>query len=68
MNKRIRTKAKQRLIDSLKVKKRKGLMVNSRFGTDLDKHIRCKCRKLFGMKKLHMVRSRCKTEVIARGL
>lgn len=37
---------------------------------ELDKHIRCKCRKLWGIRLFRnkAVCKRCKTEVKARGL
>ena len=34
---------------------------------DLEKHIRCKCRKYWGMRNHKRNCKRCKTEVIARG-
>ena len=34
---------------------------------DLEKHIRCECRKYWGMKNHKRKCKRCKTEVIARG-
>ena len=35
--------------------------------TDLDKHIRCKCRKYYGMRNFNRGCKRCKSKVIARG-
>ena len=35
--------------------------------SDLDKHIRCKCRKYWGIRNHKRKCKRCKTEVIARG-
>ena len=34
---------------------------------ELEKHIRCKCRKYWGMRNHKRKCKRCKTEVIARG-
>ena len=34
---------------------------------DLEKHIRCKCGKFWGMRNHKRTCKRCKTEVIARG-
>ena len=34
---------------------------------DLEKHIRCKCRKYWGMRNHKRKCKRCKTEVVARG-
>ena len=36
-------------------------------GLELEKHIRCKCGKIWGMKNHKKYCARCKTEVIARG-
>ena len=35
---------------------------------DLDKHIRCKCRKYWGMKNHKKICKRCKSEVMARDI
>ena len=35
---------------------------------DLDKHIRCNCGKIWGMRSHKRICKRCKTEVIARGI
>ena len=35
---------------------------------DLDKHIRCNCGKIWGMKNHKRICKRCKKEVIARGI
>ena len=35
--------------------------------TGLDKHIRCKCRKYYGMRNFKRECKRCKSKVIARG-
>ena len=35
---------------------------------DLDKHIRCNCGKIWGMRSHKRICKRCKTEVIARGV
>ena len=35
---------------------------------NLEKHIRCKCGKYYGMRNHKRKCNRCKTEVIARGL
>ena len=40
---------------------------NNKF-TDLDKHIRCKCRKYWGMRNFKRKCKRCNSRVIARGL
>ena len=34
---------------------------------DLEKHIRCECRKYWGMRNHKRECKRCKTKVIARG-
>ena len=34
---------------------------------NIEKHIRCKCAKLWGIKNHKRICKRCKTEVIARG-
>ena len=38
-----------------------------RIQMNLEKHIRCKCGKYWGMKNHRRKCKRCKTEVIARG-
>ena len=36
-------------------------------GDDLEKHIRCKCGKIWGMHNHKRKCKRCKSEIIARG-
>lgn len=41
--------------------------INGKGNTELDRHIRCKCRKYWGMKNFNRKCKRCNSKVIARG-
>ena len=62
---KIRTRAKDKMLtDFSKIKFNPNV---SRFNTELDKHIRCNCRKYYGMRNINRVCPSCKSKVIARG-